>query len=524
MITAMRAAAYFRVSTDDQWQSEGKRIEDSSLDVQKKRAIEHSKFLSISFNKQVEILYFIEDAGKSAKDTNRQGFKKLCSLIEQRQVDIVIAADLSRLSRNVYDYVTFKKLCEIHKVEISYVGEGPKEKDPIADLIDVVRAAVAQVERDTTAKKQRVNLISRLKTDGKINGAEPILGLDKCTKRRGHFVINHDEVKMLISLLEIFLDSSGEADAIRTAHMKGLRDKGDREFTKLRFKNILKNVKWRYAGKWYLQGTSTNDFAEVQLDHGEVISEDLRKRVLDRIKAQSLRNLKRGKHNHVYLLSKILKSSDGFNFSGQIGHGNTQDYRYYYCRESKLRVNSEVLEILIEKRVIRYFKDSSLFKKIISSGFDQRDERVEDLKKEILGLKNKIKDLDIQIYGLIKHMANPALTSAAVESIATQLNEFEAQKNGVLTLIQDKEHMAGYFLSLVEVTTAEDKIEKYAREFKNLSRTQKRELLESIFEKIEVMDPYLVKLHMKKPPKLEAFDQLPKKSCDYGLSGGTNRT
>ena len=131
---------------------------------------------------------------------------------------------------------------------------------------------------------------------------------------------------------------------------------------------------------------------------------------------------------------------------------------------------------------------------------------------------------DIQIQGLIKHMANPALSSSAVESIATQLNDFEAQKKGILALIQDKEQIIGHFLSLVEVTTAEDKIEKYAREFKNLTRIQKRELLESIFEKLEVMDPYLIKLHLKRPPIWGDSHSVLKNGCDSGRSGGTNRT
>ena len=520
----IRAANYGRVSTDDQWQVEGKRIEDGSLEVQKKRAIEHANILSRQLGKEIVITHFIEDAGKSAKDTKRGGFKRLCSLVEDGHIDLVITSELSRLNRDVYDYLTFRKLCELHNVDISFVGQELRAKDEMSYLFEVFTAASAEIERKQTSKRLKNNVISRLKTDGKINGAESLLALDRCPRRKGHFVINHDEVKSLIQILEIYLVASSQADAIRTAYLKGFRDKDGRELTKLRFKNILKNVEWRYAGRWYLPDKSANDFADVKLDHGEVIPEDLRKRVLDRIKAQSLRNLKRGKHDYIYLLSKILKSSKGYSFSGQIGHGHAKDYRYYYCRELKQRINSEELEGLIEKRVIRYFKDSSLFRRITSSGLNQRDGLVGDLRSEMSGLKDKVKDLDVQIQGLIKHISNPALSSSAVESIAAQLNDFEAQKKGILALIQDKEQMVGHFLSLVEVTTAEGKIEKYAREFKNLTRIQKRELLESIFEKLEVMDPYMIKLHLKRPTSWGDSPGVLKNSCDYGLSGGTNRT
>ncbi|MGE3610414.1 MAG: recombinase family protein [Bacteriovoracaceae bacterium] len=527
MSDVIRVLIYIRVSTLKQAFEDSKRtgtrIADGSLEVQQKRAIEYIEQICSQLNKQYKVVGVLEDT-KSAKDTDRYGYLALQEAVQLGEVDWIVTSEISRLHRDTLEFLSFKKYCKKYGVELLYIGAPYGQKDASTDFMETMIAALAEFERKQTSARLKKNINSRLKTNGKINGAEPILGLDKCPKRKGHFVINEREVKTLTQLLEIYVDASGEADAVRTAHMKGLRDKGGREFTKLRFKNILKNVEWRYAGKWYLQESPESDLISVQLDHGEVLHEELRKRVLIRINEQSQRNLKRGKHHYVYLLPKILKSSEGFSFSGQIGHGNTQDYRYYYCRELKQRINAEDLEKVIEKRVITYFKNSDLFKKLISSGFQQRDQRVEELRREISGFRVEIKDLEVQIQGLIKHMANPALSSSAIESIATKLNDFEAQKRGILALIQDKEQAIGHFLSLVEVTTAGDKIEKYASEFKNFNRIQKRELLENIFEKIEVMDPYLVKLHLKRPLLRGDSRSVGKKSCGLGRSGGTSRT
>ncbi|MBA2405108.1 MAG: hypothetical protein H0V66_10090 [Bdellovibrionales bacterium] len=218
--------------------------------------------------------------------------------------------------------------------------------------------------------------------------------------------------------------------------------------------------------------------------------------------------------------SRILKSIKGQKFSGQISHGNTKDYRYYYCKDLKQNINAIDLELLIEKRVIKYFKDSDLFKKLITSGFNQRDAQVEKVKKEISVIRLELKAVEKKIVGLIENMAIPSLNASALEQIVLKLNAFEAQKGGLLASIQTKEQMIGHLLCLKEVTASEDKIEKYAKELKNLTRIQKRELLESIFEKIEVMDPYLVKLHLKRPPFRGDIDSVLKNSLVKGKSGG----
>lgn len=219
-----------------------------------------------------------------------------------------------------------------------------------------------------------------------------------------------------------------------------------------------------------------------------------------------------------------MRGSADEKFHGQIGHGNRKDYRYYYSKELNQRINAFELEDLIEKRVIKYFNNSGLFKKLVASGFNHRDTKVETLKKEILSSRLKLKRMEMNIRNLINHMANPALNSSAVETIAKQLNEFEPDKATIVGSIKKNSDLIATLMSLKEVTSAEDKIEKYASEFKNFSRIQKRELLGVIFEKVEVMNPYLVKLHLKRHPSLGDFRGVLKKSCGSGKSGGTSRT
>lgn len=501
----------------------GIKIADGSLEAQKNRAIEYIQQISSQLKREYEIISILEDT-KSAKNTDRDGYQKLEEAVEQGKVDWIVTSEISRLHRDTLEFLSFRKFCKKYSVELLYIGAPYGVKDDSTELVETFMAAMAEFERKQTASRLRKNIISRLKSTGKINGAEPILGLDKCPLRKGHFIINEEEVRTLKKLMEIYLISTGEADTLRIAHESGLRDKNGRYFTSSRFKNILKNVEWRYSGKWYVQEPTENSISEVLLDHGEVINGELRKRVLERTNALCANNIKRGKHNHVYLLSHLLKSKDGFSFSGQIGHGRSEDYRYYYCRDLKLRLDASALEEVIEKRVVQYAKQSSLFKELVRSGLNQKKSTIVKLQKEISLDRSELSRLESKINSLVNLLTNPQISSESIKAISNQLDELHLQKEKRLGQIKFQEGHLHYLLSNEEVTTAEEQIEKYANELRKLSRTQKRELLESIFEKIEVLDPYFVKFHMKRPAELVANELVLKNGCDSVRSGGTSRT
>lgn len=80
------------------------------------------------------------------------------------------------------------------------------------------------------------------------------------------------------------------------------------------------------------------------------------------------------------------------------------------------------------------------------------------------------------------------------------------------------------YQNIQKVTDAQIKIVQYAKNFKNLQRLEKRELLEAIFEKIEVLDSYTLKLHIKKAPFSGAFVTSQPNGCDSYSNGGSNKT
>ena len=85
------AGIYCRVSTEDQAK------EGYSLGEQLEKLKDLCKF------RDYNIFEIYEDAGISAKDTNRPAFKRLLEDIKNHKVNVIVSYKLDRLTRSVRD-------------------------------------------------------------------------------------------------------------------------------------------------------------------------------------------------------------------------------------------------------------------------------------------------------------------------------------------------------------------------------------------------------------------------------------
>ncbi len=89
------------------------------------------------------------------------------------------STELSRLSRNVGDFLDLVSHCEKNKVDIIVIGLQLDTSTPIGRVLVIILVALAQFEREMTSMRVKENALSRLLKDGKINGSAEILGLIK---------------------------------------------------------------------------------------------------------------------------------------------------------------------------------------------------------------------------------------------------------------------------------------------------------------------------------------------------------
>lgn len=92
------AGIYIRVSTEDQAR------EGFSLGEQEERLREFCKF------KRYEIFKVYKDAGISAKSDKRPAYQEMLEDIKSKNINVIVAFKLDRLTRSVYDIEKLMKI------------------------------------------------------------------------------------------------------------------------------------------------------------------------------------------------------------------------------------------------------------------------------------------------------------------------------------------------------------------------------------------------------------------------------
>ncbi len=137
---AMAVVGYARYSTDKQT--------DNSIAYQKDAILSYCKEHGIAVSK------FYVDEASTGTNTDREGFRRLVEDAEAGLIDKVIIYDLSRGSRDVGDWFSFRKMMLTLGVEVlavnNQLGDLTNPTDFFSELIQV---GVGQFEVLQTRKK-----------------------------------------------------------------------------------------------------------------------------------------------------------------------------------------------------------------------------------------------------------------------------------------------------------------------------------------------------------------------------------
>ncbi|KKR23846.1 MAG: Resolvase domain-containing protein [Candidatus Yanofskybacteria bacterium GW2011_GWD2_39_48] len=233
--TSLKAVCYKRVSTKEQ------ALKGHSLGVQ------DQLFQNFVSQNDITIVKEFEDSGKSARDLDRPDMEELLDYCDEHSdsIDLVLVQDSSRLARNVSDHLTIKAFLKKRNIKLipldgSYYGDTAE-----GDFLDVIVAAVNQLESRRTGSKTK-RIMKSLAEKGVKPGMAPVGYLNSYQKdipiypdpERRHFIRD---------IFELWLSGNYTVAAItEIEYEKGFRSKEGNKVKKNTITNILKNI--LYAG------------------------------------------------------------------------------------------------------------------------------------------------------------------------------------------------------------------------------------------------------------------------------------
>lgn len=142
----------------------------------------------------VELDEIIVDSGKSARNLKRPGMERLLHMIEQGQIQTIIVASLSRLTRSVSDLAVLLGLFHKHHVSLMSVQESLDTNSASGRLLINLLCVVSQWEREILSERTKDAMLQK-KLNGERIGTVPF-GF-QITKDGKHLTSNLAEQRVI---------------------------------------------------------------------------------------------------------------------------------------------------------------------------------------------------------------------------------------------------------------------------------------------------------------------------------------
>ena len=496
-----KIGAYIRVSTDKQAQ-----VFEGSLDTQKYRMQEFVKLKNQDHGNWGEVIEFYIDE-QSAKDTRRPAYQKMMQDIRSGKINLILMADISRLSRSTYDFGALLK--ELEKYDASYLSmkEQFDTTTPAGRMMINMVVNMAQFEREQVSERVSINCNSRAMR-GFVNGGKVPYGYDKDELRKGSYVINIKESENVRVIFETLRDVGGIGKLIPIIESLGIRPKYSLsgKWTHDQLKALLTSVV--YIGKREVNKENRDKDQDslkpwqrydiVKASWPPIVDLELFKEVQDIIATNVSLERRRlsNADKRIFLLTGILFCDCcGRSLNGQSAHGKINVHRYYahgYKRNSThvcnlKRQNADHLEQAVVNHISTALSDAGYFSKIegkIKKDILKSPDQIQD---EISKLRVAVKELEKKISVTIDRQLEVSSGSIEAEEYGERIQKLGKEKRYLLNHIELlKEQLYSSVEPDVVCNEIKNNISDFQRGFKKAPLATKRRLIHKIFRKLEL--------------------------------------
>lgn len=402
----MNAAAYARYSTSRQ--------QHNSIEYQLAEIRRYCK------EHEITIIATYTDEEESGTNTDRPGFQAMVSAAARGEFEAVVIYDITRGSRDVGDWFSFRKSMLMLGVQViaatQNLGDITNSNDFLVELL-----SVGMGQREVLETRQKsINGVAVKARQGAFLGGTPPLGYDIVD---GAYVVNPGEARVVRTIFELYGAGKSYNDIL--AAVSGAVGKRGRPLGTNSLHSILTNE--RYVGvytwnkrkvklfrKW--AGGAPNP-ACVRLEGAipAIIDSDTWERVQKRM-SDNKRNAS-NKAKRTYLLSGLIECEACG--AAYVGHTSTNskgfETRYYVCgnkyrtRTCKAKnINADELEAFVVQQLKMYLLETD-FEAEAQRIADQVNHSAPDLKEERAELADVTAKINNGLKAILNGMDIPEL-------------------------------------------------------------------------------------------------------------------
>lgn len=386
----IQAARYARYSTDKQT--------DNSI------AYQFAKIDDYCNDHSIDIIASYSDEGQSGTNMNRDGFLDMVAAAARHEFDAVVIYDISRGSRDVGDWFTFRK--QMQRLGILVISATQKLGDvtnPNDFLVELITVGLGEHQVLDTRQKSIAGTAVRA-GKGLFCGGIPPLGYDI---ENGQYKINDEEARIVRKIFEMYGNGSSYnniIDSLNGAHGKRGQLLGKNSIT-----SILRNERYIGVYTWnkrriklmrkWAGGMPNPNCIRLENFVPPIIDSITWERVCKRLNDNKHKAANKAKRT--YLLSGLIECAQcGATY---VGHTSTNkkgyETRYYTCGNkyrtrscNAKNINANEIETFVVQQLKAYLlgTDFEETAKIIAAQINNASPNLSKERSELAEITKKI--------------------------------------------------------------------------------------------------------------------------------------
>jgi len=358
------AAIYIRVSTEDQAR------EGYSLTEQL------DKLKTLCKLRDYNVYDIYEDAGISAKDTNRPAFKRMLEDVKSHKVNVIVAYKLDRLTRSVKDLENIVLELEKHGCVLECAMDDINTTSANGRFFVRMLTVLSQLEIERVSERTKFGLVGAIK-DGHIP-VPKTLGFTRDNKK---LVPDPTEVPIVERIFDLYLKGNSYQTIANIFNEENILNKKWYDTTILK---ILSNP--LYKGD-YISGARSG----TPILYENVVEPIISKKLWKNCQEQSRRNQRNYTRRNDYIFfQKIECPSCKRIMACKAPGGKKKKYIYYQCNDCKTMIREDNLVDLLLNQILTIIDYDISVRKYFAPLLKHKVENTNELlEKELNSLKDK---------------------------------------------------------------------------------------------------------------------------------------